>query len=420
MNTDYLTRMTPRCRLFLLDGKKFRTNLLVFFFDLPLQRETATQTALLAELLKHGSENYPTPQALAKRAEELFGALWDVSVVKKGDRQLLLFSLEVLKAVEFQDAVDFLRELLLHPLLEGGAFPVVAVARQKQILRRRLEGLQDDKKAFARKRALEETAEGTAWAISADGYAEDLDAIDGRGLYAFYRKLLEEAHACVFFCGDRAEKSKLTALRRDFAGNLPWSARTEQDFEKQEPPRFILEHMDAEQTRLVMGFCGDIRTAKRQAALAILHQLLGGDPDSMLFREMREKEGLCYDVKSYLYPLSPYLFVQAGIEEKNARKAGKLVLRCLEERREKPATAKELRRAKEALARQLEGLADQPWAMVDFFTEQVLQERPLSAEKFLRDMERVDAEDVQAAAAHLELAAVYLCSGRGQDDGEID
>ncbi|MBQ3616187.1 MAG: hypothetical protein II993_09355, partial [Anaerotignum sp.] len=84
----------PRCRIFLLDGKKFRTNLFVLFFELPLKRETATKTALLAEVLKGQNWTETT-----KQAEELYGALWDISVVKKGDRQLLLFSLETLKAV---------------------------------------------------------------------------------------------------------------------------------------------------------------------------------------------------------------------------------------------------------------------------------------------------------------------------------
>ena len=44
----------PRCRIFFAEGQKFRTNLLVLFFDLPLKRETATKTALLAEVLRQG------------------------------------------------------------------------------------------------------------------------------------------------------------------------------------------------------------------------------------------------------------------------------------------------------------------------------------------------------------------------------
>ena len=166
-----LEKYLPRCRIFLLDGEKFRTNLFVFFFDLPLRRETATKTALLAEVLKRDHW-----QEKAIRGEELYGALWDISVVKKGDRQLLLFSLETLKTVDTEDAVAFLKEMLLGSLREGD-FSEKMVERQKEILWRKLKSLQDDKKAFARKRIAEETAEGTAYGISGDGYEAELEEI---------------------------------------------------------------------------------------------------------------------------------------------------------------------------------------------------------------------------------------------------
>lgn len=51
----YEPKYEPRCRIFFAEGQKFRTNLLVLFFDLPLKRETATKTALLAEVLRQGT-----------------------------------------------------------------------------------------------------------------------------------------------------------------------------------------------------------------------------------------------------------------------------------------------------------------------------------------------------------------------------
>ena len=105
----------PRCRIFFAEGQKFRTNLLVLFFDLPLKRETATKTALLAEVLRQGED----PTGAARQAEQLFGAHWDISVVKKGERQLLLFSLEALKNVETEEMLAFLRERLFAPMQNG-------------------------------------------------------------------------------------------------------------------------------------------------------------------------------------------------------------------------------------------------------------------------------------------------------------
>lgn len=400
-----LERYEPRCRIFLLDGAKFRTNLFVLFFDLPLKRETATKTALLAEVLKY--ENW---EKTAKQAEELYGALWDISVVKKGDRQLLLFSVEALKACEIAEMLSFLRERILCPLEKGG-FSGKTVERQKKNLRRKLIGLRDDKKAYARKRALEETAEGTDYAVSGDGYEEDLEKIDAEGLFLYYRNLVEQAMVKIFFCGNKEDRKEILSLRQMFPGKLPRKGKVERELPKN-GPRFLQEHGEMEQARLLLGFSADVGCGRRQAALVLLHHLLGGSPDSLLFQKIREENGLCYDVKSDLEPMSPYVFVQAGIREADARDTGKQILQAVEHLKKEGVSQEKLKQAKENILRQYDGMGDSPWAMVDFFAEQVLQGKELTAEKFLRQIEGVDAEDISRAAAGLELRAVYLISGK--------
>lgn len=400
----------PRCRVFLLDGEKFRTNLFVFFFELPLKRETATKTALLAEVLKRNHW-----QETAIGAEEMYGALWDISVVKKGNRQLLLFSLETLKTVDAAEATAFLKEMILRSL-EEGSFSGKLVERQKEVLRRKLKGIQDDKKAFARKRISEETAEGTAYSISGDGYEEDLDKIDEKSLFVFYRDLAEQAEGKLFFCGDRAEKPKVLSFRQEFPGKVLRKKKEEREQPKN-GPRFLQETAKMEQARLAMGFSADGENSRRQAALLLFNHLLGGSPDSLLFRQIREEKGLCYDVKSYLEPMSPYLYVQAGIDAQDAKETGKLVCKAVEQLKKEGVSEEKLQQAKENIIRNYDGLADSPWAMVDFFAEQAMQGYPLTTEKFLQQVERTDTEDIRRAADHLELKVVYLLSGKEEEHG---
>ena len=399
----------PRCRIFLLDGKKFRTNLLVLFLDLPLKRETATKTALLAEVLK--KRNW---QKAVKAAEELYGALWDISVIKKGDRQLLLFSMETLQSVEMEEVLSFLRERLLEPVTEEGLLEK-EVERQKEILKRKLESLSDDKRAYARKRVLEETAEGTGYGISADGCVEDLEEITGKSLFAWYRKIMQEAEVKIIFCGDMGERARILSLRQDFPGKVPFSEKKEQEQSKN-GPRFLQEKSEIEQARLCLGFSANVETGGRQAALLLLNHLLGGGPDSLLFRDIREKEGLCYDVKSYLEPMSPYLFVQAGIRPQDARETGKKVLQCIEKLKKEGVAEEKLQQAKENLLRQYDSMADSPWAMADFMAEQILQGRELTTEKIQCQIERMEAEDILQAANHLQLRVVYLLGGKEETE----
>nr|WP_294681441.1 insulinase family protein [uncultured Anaerotignum sp.] len=398
-----LEKCEQRCRIFYTEGQKFRTNLLVLFFDLPLKRETATKTALLAEVLRQGE----TPQTAAREAEALYGAIWDIAVVKKGERQLLLFSLETLKNVETEEALSFLRERLLAPI-ENGGFTEKTVERQKRRLCRRLEMQKDDKKTFARRRALEETAQGTAFALSADGYAEDLKGIDGKGLFTFYQRLLETARVKVFFCGERDEA--LLSLRRDFAGSVTEACASA--FVPRGKPHFLREETEAAQARLLLSFSGDMETAGREATFLLVNQLLGGTPDSVLFQRLREQEGLCYQIHSYRYPLSPYLFVETGLQAKDAKRACREVLSCLEEWKKTGISKEKLEQAKKSLLREYAALADTPWGRIDFLAEQALQGREMSAERLMRQIAQADESDVLRAVRHLRLQAVYLLQGR--------
>lgn len=411
-----LERKTPRCRIFWLDGEKFKTNLFVLFFELPLKRETATQTALLAEVLKEGCKAYPDARTIAMAAEELYGALWDISIVKKGDKQLLLFSFETAKAVETEEAMAFLKALVAEPLIKDDAFLEDVVKRRKEILGKKLASLKDDKRGYAQKRCLEEGAKGTPMEISADGYLEDLDQIDGKTLYEHYHSIFDQGTVKVFFCGDEGEKRKLTAFRQIFQGTaLPENMEDGKALPKQ-APTFIKEYTPMEQARLMLAFDSKAEWGKSSyAAMLVLNQLFGGDPDSLLFQNLRERDGLCYDIKSYVYPLTGLLFVQTGIKAENGKEAALGVLKALEELGEDSVDEKKLEQAKNGLLRQYNTIADQPWGMVDFSVEQVLAEGERGLNPFLRRIQNVTAEDVSRVASRAKLRTIYLLSGKEVD-----
>ena len=212
----------------------------------------------------------------------------------------------------------------------------------------------------------------------------------------------------VFFCGEKDEA--LLSLRQNFKGKA--AAEDEAAPILKEKPHFLREETDAAQARLLLGFLGDVGNSTRETALLLLNQLLGGDPDSFLFRKLREEEGLCYEIKSYRYPLSPYFFVQAGIRAEDAKRVCAELLSCLEEWKKNDICKEKLAHAKESLIREYTALADSPWGMVDFLAEQALQGKELTTERLLRQIERTEAADIVRAAKHFRLQTVYLLQGK--------
>ena len=400
-----------RCRIFFPKGEKFRTDLLVVLFDLPLERKTATKTALLAELLQNRS-----PLTAAKAAEELYGADWQIGVVKKGDRQLLLFSLETLKMVGATEMLSFLKERLISPLAEGG-FAEQEVERQKKRLKQRLKARQEDKPALARRRALEEAAKGTAIAVSGDGYLEDLDEIGGEELFDWYQSILKTASVQVYFCGDPNGKREILSLRQLFSGTIKEEHRQKAVGKANRKPRFLQEPSEAAQARLVLGFCADTGSTRRETALLLLSRILGEGGDSLLFQQMREEAGLCYAVRSYCYPLSPYFFIEAGIQETDVKEASRMVGDCIRKLREEGIPLERVEEAKNGLRQEYEALADDPWRMIDFFAEQCLAGRAADTTERLRQIDAIEPEEIRQAAGRLQLEAIYVLGGKEEKHG---
>ena len=176
--------------------------------------------------------------------------------------------------------------------------------QKKTFCDRNLENQRDVKRHLRAGVPWRKSAKGTALAISGDGYAEDLEEISAEGLLAFYRELLETARVKVFFCGEKDDA--LLSLRQNFKGKA--AAEDEAAPILDGKPHFLREETDAAQARLLLGFLGDVGNSTRETALLLLNQLLGATRIRFLFRKLREEEGLCYEIKSYRYPLSPYFF----------------------------------------------------------------------------------------------------------------
>ena len=57
----------------------------------------------------------------------------------------------------------------------------------------------------------------------------------------------------------------------------------------------------------------------------IYSYILGGGPDSMLFKNVREKNSLCYSINASIYSISDLMIIKSGINAKDVSKAIKII-----------------------------------------------------------------------------------------------
>ncbi|MCR3922130.1 MAG: insulinase family protein, partial [Firmicutes bacterium] len=128
MTTIQQKRLQNGINVFIHPTKKFKTILMQLIFHRPLQENGVTESALLPSVLQRGSINYPTRQKLALRLEELYGTELMAEVVKKGERQLVAFTVDLVhdqylpgENQLLRKSLEILNDMLTNPIVEADA-----------------------------------------------------------------------------------------------------------------------------------------------------------------------------------------------------------------------------------------------------------------------------------------------------------
>ena len=256
----------------MIPDKRFKSACFTVSFHVPLTRETATKNALLAEVLQAGCEGFRDKQQISSFLEENYGSSLIVSSEKRGDQLALTVLAEVLSdefvldGDECFSAVFGLAEqIILRPIVSNGEFDLGIVNREKETLKKKIEGIYSRKRKYSVKRAVEEMCSGEPHGISGCGYVDDIDGITPKALFEYYNGIINTSPVDIFVAGNfdagKAERkyadiaAALGERTAEFCPCTPSKAREE--------VKRITERDNVTQGKLVMGFKTGITAARK-------------------------------------------------------------------------------------------------------------------------------------------------------------
>ena len=403
-------KQIQQCDIHFLEGQSFKTNIIAILLRIPLTRQNTTKTALLAEVLKNGCQQYPSRKAVNEKMDDMMGSVFDISILKKGQEQILFFYLEMVKGELLKKGFEFLQNMIFSPLEERKGFPKNMVEREKKILAEKIKGRQDDKKEYAKLRCLEEMCKENTFGIFADGYQEDLKEIDEMILLLHYKNMLKHAKVEIFLTGNAEQKQDMISMAKKmpFQSDFLWQAETISVKKKKEITK-VQETLSIAQSRIVLGFDTNVLPEKKEfSSLLVCNELFGGSPASLLFQNVREKEGACYDISSFLFRLYPILMVKAGIEKQYYQKAVEVIQNSLKILQEQQVEKQDLQQAKESIIRYYISMKDSQTALMDFSFNEWILKTNRSIEQFVKEIENVTQKEVQKRAKELTLNTIYF------------
>jgi predicted Zn-dependent peptidase len=237
------------------------------------------------------------------------------------------------------------------------------------------------------------------------GTIDSVRRISRADVVAYWRRMYHPSNVLVSVAGRIEPEPILLQIRRLFGGSR--GARASRFLRAPRPRRgsqLRVWSKPTEQTHLCLGTYAIPRTHPGRFALELLHVVLGANMSSRLFREVREKRGLVYEIGSQVrrFEDTGAFVIHAGCE--TGRLADTVETICAELRRirRELVSRAELRRAKDYYAGQLlMGLEDTMDHMLWMGEQAVTVGRVARPEALLSHLDKVAARDLQRVARQL-------------------
>ena len=413
---DLFPGITLRC----YPDHRFKHGCLSVQLVRPMRREEAALNALLPAVLLRGCNSCPDLRDITLRLDDLYGAAVGTQVRRVGDYQttgLYASFIEDRYAMEgdavLAPMVAFLKELLLDPVREDGAFCSDFVEGEKKNLISTIEAQLNDKRAYAMEQMMRRMCREDTFGLSRLGEKEDVAAITPKALFDHYQNILRTSRIDVFYVGS-APAAQVAELVKEMLGgidrnyvNLP-----EQTGFHTCPGGNYEEQMDVAQGKLCMGFTSPVTIRDEgYVAMQLLNLIFGGGMTSKLFMHIREKLSLCYAIGSGYHGSKGIISVSAGIDSSRSQQVQGEVLAQLEACRRGDITQEELNAAKQAMRAGILSTPDAPASIVGYYATAALSGMKMTMEEYMTAVEQVTVEQVAQCARLLELHTVYFLKG---------
>jgi len=416
-------RLKNGINLYIHPTSKFKTILVQLILHRHLKEEDVTACSLLPSVLQRGCGAFPTRQQLAYKLEELYGSELMADVAKKGERQLVSFTLDIVhdqylpgEGDLLRKGLSILREVLTDPVLEDDGFKAEFVSQEKEQHEKVIQGLINDKHAYSVERCLQEMCSDEPFGIFKYGSLEKLKVISPASLYAFYRRFLMESPTDLHVSGDIDMEEVVSLVEEvlDFERadvmNIP-ATLVKKDVAE---VRYISEELDVNQGKLVLGYRTGLTYADDDYfPLLVYNGILGSFPHSKLFQNVREKAGLAYYAYSRLEKHKGLLLVSAGIEVKQYEQALDIIRRQIEALAGADINDEEFNNTISGLRNQFLVEEDNPGLIINRALDGMLAGRDEDTESLLSRLDAVTRDDVARVAEQVELDTVYFLTNKG-------
>ena len=421
---EYINKDLGSYHLHMIKTDKFKTIKVKVAFRRPIVKSEITIRNILANILVQTTNKYKTRRALAIKAQDLYAA----SVSSKNDRIGNYINTEIMLSIlndkyteegNFKQGLDFLYDLIYDPNIKDNGFDDEQLQIILKSAKTSLESLKEDSNYYSLIRLFEVMDSDRPSSYRLAGYLEDIEKIDAKNLYKYYLELLHKDLMDIIFIGDIDFLEVEELIRNKFKQKTFKKSRSPYYLDEVKPrvrKRTVIEKDNNNQSKLAIGLrLTGISKYEKNYPLTLYNIILGGGDDSKLFRNVREKNSLCYYINSVPQKLDNILIIRAGIDKKNIKKTVTLVEKELNNIKKGKVSEADLKTAKEYFATAIDSLLESQTGIMDHYYMMSLLKTD-DIETRLKKMNEVTLADIIKVSKKVKIDTVYCLEGINNEE----
>jgi predicted Zn-dependent peptidase len=368
---------------------------------------------LLSKLLISHTKTYPTKALMHKKLEELYGASLYARVERHANLNIVGVVFTCVNPLIVKDDVllNEIIELINDMFVNRTYFDEDIFLEEKRLLVEQFDSIKDNKRVYANYEFTKLLFGNDLYGYPLPGRIEDIKKVKSEDVIEYYKNEFLNQDIKIYVNGHIQEyvnmfKSKCLIEEKDKHFDIDFS------FRKARPHVYKEELTKMNQAIIKLGYIIDVyRCDPLYEAALCFDLILGGYPESRLFKEIRENQALCYDVSSGYDYYKGVLVITSGVAKDKKDYALNEIKKLVEDFKVNEITLDELNHAKGYIKHQIQSSMDhQSYLTKSMFLKRILKENVTTQERLER-LEKVKLEDVIKISKSILLDTSYALYG---------
>ena len=392
---------------------EFKTIQFALFFTNVDKKDERVYRFLLPKLLISSTNILSTKALMNRHLENLYGAQLYTKTEKHANLNVMSFMLTIVdpKIVLDQELARKAVQLLNDIFLNRTMFNEQIFEEEKRLLIEQWEALKDHKRAYANIEFAKSFYDTDLAAYPLSGTLEDIKKVTLEDMISYYQSSFFDQDIKIVVNGN------IDLLKEDISKHLMIKASDlnitpEFNFRKPHPLVKKQEKTQMNQAILKLGYVIPVyRFDPLYEAVLCLDTIIGGYPESRLFTEIRENQGLCYDISSNYDYYKGTIIVSSGVAKHQKDYALTEIIKVNQSFIDKPVTEEELEHAKAYLSHQIKSSLDHQSYMTKRSFFRSIFSDTTTTEQRLKNISKVSLEDIQKVSSMMVLDTTYVLYG---------